>query len=148
MPPANIVQPPVPVVEIPLDDTDLDYINELARQASSIKDACVSNVIEDLTKQGIQTVYDENMGKLVEKNTQLVITTDTTEPGPNEPPNSDRLVTTNENDDNENRLVTTDSSNDDLGNIKLHPEAKPVDEDVDKSLLNMWKITKMFKIIL
>ena len=52
------------VVEIPLDADDIQYMQELANRAASIKTQVVNSVIADLGEQGI-TVYDEVSGEVV-----------------------------------------------------------------------------------
>ena len=117
------------MVEIPLDASDIQYMQELANRAASIKTQVVDSVIADLGEQGL-TVYDEVTGKVVNSAARTVTTPpsdihDVTALNANSL-SDDRLVTTPT--ENTDRVVTTDSSNESSDFIRLHPEAQPVSQ--------------------
>ena len=117
------------VVEIPLDESDILYMQELANRAASIKAKVVDSVIADLEDQGV-TVYDEGTGKVVNSAARTATTppSDThDEIASNANPSAEgRLVTTST--ENTDRLVTTDSGSESSDLIRLHPEAQPVSQ--------------------
>ena len=117
------------VVEIPLDADDIQYMQELANRAASIKTQVVNSVIADLGEQGV-TVYDEVSGEVVNNATRMVTTLPDTDHGVADITTSkDLLVTTSTQD--VDRVFTTDSNSESSDFIKLHPEAQPVSQPDD-----------------